>query len=161
MYQVVSDLPKMEYISELKNCFGSPFMVFDERITGLVIGPFFSVAHHTDYEWDRRYNSLTNRAWGWVKTNPIDGQTEVNFIRGFGMFSPSWVIFFACLIPLLMILADPYILSEDMIMICVLGVIGSLIVCASTSIGVIMSDRGAYGAGEITKLLSDPKSYYC
>ena len=166
MYELESDLPKKEYLRELKGCFGSPFMVFDERITGVVIGSFFSVAHYTEYEYDRRFNVICNRAWGRVKTNPVDGKTEVTFIRGSGLFSPFWLLFFALLLPMgVYFTSFSYdavsLTADDTMLLVVFGIIGSLIICGTSTLNAIFSDRGAYGAGEITKMLENPKDYYC
>ena len=166
MYEITSDLPRKEYLRELKGCFGSPFAVFDERIVGIVIGPFFSVAHHTEYEYDRRFNVLCNRAWGWVKTNPADGKTEVNFFRSSGLWSAFWLVFFTLLIPA-MVNISAYLEGfgsfspDEMGLVWIMSAAASLLICGLSTLEVVFTDSGAYGAGEITKLLRDPKDYYC
>lgn len=91
MYSLKSDLNKEEYLKRLHQTFRSPFQLFDERVCGIVIGPFFSVAYHSPYEWNRRITSECNRAWGYVKE--VDGKAEVQFIRGKGLLSPFWLCF--------------------------------------------------------------------
>ena len=163
MNEITSDLPRKEYLRELKGCFGSPFYIFDERVVGLVIGSFFSVAHWTEYEYDRRFNVHCNRAWGWVKTNPIDGKTEVKFIRGAGYFSLFWIILLACLFPLMILMKYGLddMTPDDWAIACIVGVVCSLIICGVSALGTVLTERGIYGAGEITKLLTNPEDYYC
>ena len=163
MYEVTSDLPKKEYLAELKGCFGSPFYIFDERMVGIVIGSFFSVAHHTEYEYDRRFNTICNRAWGRVKTNPVDGKTEVTFIRGYGQMSPLWILFLSLMISTITMLTGgfEYLAPDEMAVIYIMGVICALVVCGISTLSAAMSERSAYGAREITKMLEDPKNYFC
>ena len=158
MEYLKSDLPKKAYLAELKGSFGSPFDLFRERVTGLVIGPFFSVAHHTDYEWDRRFNMVSTRAWGYVKER--EGKTEVRFLRWNGLLTPFWVLlFFAVFTFYLFGMVAP---GESVGIGFWLGILFlSLIPCLATAFAAIMSERGEYSHRELTKLLRNPKDYYC
>ena len=158
MEYLKSELPKAEYLAELKGCFASPFDFFRERVTGLVMGPFFSVAHHTDYEWDRRYNSVSTRAWGYVRERK--GKTEVRVLRWHGMLTPFWVVLFLAFWTVLFVgLLEP---GERMgIEIWLAILIASLLPCLMTAFGAIVTERGEYSHGELTKLLRNPKDYYC
>ena len=158
MEYLKSDLPKKGYLAELKGRMMSPFDLFRERVTGFVIGPFFSVAHHTDYEWDRRFNSVSTRAWGYVKER--EGQTEVRFLRWNGLLTPFWVLLFFSFWTVLFIgILEP---GERMGIEIWLGILFiSLLPCLMTGLGAILTDRGAYSHGELTKLLRDPKNYFC
>ena len=91
VYYLESSLTANEYLSQLKRTFCSPFLIYDERVCGIIIGPFFSVAYHSPHEWNRRITSECNRAWGYVKE--VDGKASVTFMRGKGLLSPFWLVF--------------------------------------------------------------------
>ena len=63
MYYLESALSREDYISALKQTFRSPFQLWDERVCGTVLGPFFSVAYHSPHEWNRKITDEVNRAW--------------------------------------------------------------------------------------------------
>ena len=158
MEYLKSELPKKAYLAELKGRLMSPFDLFRERVTGLVIGPFFSVAHHTDYEWDRRYNSVCTRAWGYVKER--EGKAEVRFVRWYGLLTPFWVILFFSLWMIFFFAAlEPGERVETGIWLG--GLFVALSPCLLTAFGAVASERGEYSHGELTKLLRNPKDYYC
>jgi len=133
----------------------SPFRVLDERVTGFVIGPFFSIAHYAAYDWNRRITCECNRAWGTVRK---DGDhTQVRFVRGKGLFSPFWLIFFT-LLCLFFFYCGLEEMSASSIAISVgIAVFIGLLTAFQSSI----TENGEAGAGEITKLLKNPEEYYC
>ena len=54
MERIISDLPAKAYCAYLRQKLDSPFYLLDERMNGIVIGPFFSLAHHAEWEWNRK-----------------------------------------------------------------------------------------------------------
>ena len=170
-----SGLPKKAYLAELKGCLTSPFACFGERMTGIVIGSFFSVAYYSPREWNRRVSGECNRAWGRVKE--VNGKTEICFLRGKGHLSPFWLMAFTLLFAVglnaavftetggAVSLADDlwmlWGLADDLWMLWGLAVIASVAVCGITAFQSSITDQGIAGAGEITRLLRDPGEYYC
>ena len=106
MYAFQSALCRKDYLTKLKQTFRSPFLLFSEHVSGIVIGPFFSVAYHSPYEWNRRITSECNRAWGYVQE--IDGKTTVGFVRGKGLLTPSWFLIYTVLCYLIFLLGGMY-----------------------------------------------------
>ena len=164
MCTLESDLPKQGYLEELKGCLTSPFAIFSERMTGIVIGSIFSVAYYSPYEWDRRVNRVCNRAWGYVKET--ENGSEVRFIRGRGLFSPFWLVFFVLTFWVmvqvgLVTSGETGFSREENLMLWGLAVLASLMICGATAIRSCVTERGVEGAGEITRMLRDPSEYYC
>lgn len=152
---VQNSLSAEAYCGILRQKLDSPFRFWDERVTGIVIGPFFSIAHYAQWEWNRRITCECNRAWGIVRK---DGDhTQVRFIRGKGLFSPSWLVFFT-----LFFLFFLYCGLEEMS-----GSIVAVSVGIAVFVGLLsafqssITETGEAGAGEITKILQNPEEYYC
>lgn len=162
MNYLESNLSKREYLLEIKRSFDNPFLIFDERLCGMVIGSFFSVAYHSPYEWNRRITSECNRAWGWVKET--EGKTEVRFLRGKGLFSPFWLIFYTLFcFCLFSFHSNRLIYSEEpnaVLLILGISAVISVVVCGITAFQSSITEAGEEGAGEITRLLQNPKEYY-
>lgn len=158
MYSLKSDLNKEEYLKRLHQTFRSPFQLFDERVCGIVIGPFFSVAYHSPYEWNRRITSECNRAWGYVKE--VDGKAEVQFIRGKGLLSPFWFVFYTLLfyVVLVCVRYELYLGHEAVFLAVSCGM--ALVCCLVTAFQSIITDAGEAGFHEITRLLLHPEEYY-
>lgn len=163
MNSLESDLSKREYLIQLKGCFDNPFLLWNERVCGFIIGPFFSVAYHCEYEWNRRITSECNRAWGWVKD--ADGKTEVKFIRGKGMLSPFWMLFLILVCAIILFIsvgATPVPLTaEDAAYVWFASITCSLIICGVSALASSMTEAGQEGAGEITRMLRNPRDYFC
>lgn len=153
MYALQSDLSRKEYLSKLKQTFRNPFLLFDEHVSGIIIGPFFSVAYHSPYEWNRRITSECNRAWGYVKD--VDGKAYVRFIRGKGMLSPFWILFYATVVYLLLFLQFGH---ETEFLIAGIGI--SLCACIVTAFQSVVTEAGEAGFHEVTRLLLHPEDYY-
>lgn len=157
MHYLYSPVEKKEYLTALKNRLESPFQIFNERVTGVVIGPFFSVAHYQPYEWNRRITSECNRAYGFVKET--HGELEISFVRSKGQFSPFWLLFYTLLLRILWAgmvpLGDPEIAVSGWIF----SGIFALVVCGISAFHSSITEAGEAGAGEITKLLRNPKEY--
>jgi len=154
MERIVSELPKNAYIALLRQKFDSPFRLFSERVTGVVVGSCFSIAHYAEFEWNRKITSECNRAWGIVREK--DGKTEVCFIRGKGLMSPFWLILF-----FLIFLGALYFGMEEMTAaVCWLSAGLSLMIGGLTAFESTITENGVNGAGEITRLLKDPEDFY-
>ena len=153
MYYLESCLSKKDYLSELKRTFRSPFLLYDERVCGTIIGPFFSIAYHSPYEWSRRFTGECNRAWGYVKD--VDGKSAVRFIRGKGEMSPFWFIFYSVICYLVFLLTygyDPNFLWIAMAV--------SFVICLSSVFRSTITENGEAGFHEVTRLLLHPEDYY-
>lgn len=155
MELITSQLPAKVYCAYLRQKLDSPFYLLDERMNGIVIGPFFSLAHHAQWEWNRRITSECNRAWGFVREK--NGVTEVRFIRGKGMLTPFWVMIYTVVFAFLCHME----LQMTSGWIWVVGFVVSLIVCGFTAIEDSITENGISGEGEITRFLRNPKEYYC
>ncbi len=154
MERIVSELPKNAYIAFLRQKFDSPFRLFSERVTGVVLGPCFSIAHYAEFEWNRKITNECNRAWGFLREK--DGRTEICFVRGKGLFSPFWLILFF----LIFLVAFPLGLEEMTATFFWLSAGLSLMTGALTAFESSITENGINGAGEITRLLKDPENFY-
>ena len=165
MNTLESNLTKKAYLSALKGCLMSPFGVFSERVTGIVIGSFFSVAYYSPYEWNRRITHECNRAWGRVVET--ENGTEVRFIRGKGLFSPFWLILLTVLFAIMefiMLFGESHGLidfSGEMGLMWLSAAGISFVICVITAFHSSITQQGIEGAGEITRMLRDPSEYYC
>ena len=160
MHYLYAQLPKEEYLENMKQKFDSPFRLWDERITGFVLGRFFSVAHYQEHEWNRKVTSECNRAWGFVKET--DGELEICFLRGKGLLAPEWLLLYTLLCRLIFLVAqirDPML---DMgIYGWLLSAVCALIVGIVTAIQCCFTEKGQEGEGELIRFLLDPENYYC
>ena len=160
MEYLKSELPAKAYLSDLKASLMSPFALFRERVTGFVWGPFFAVAHHSDYEWDRRFNMVCSRAWGYVRKS--EERTEIRFIRWYGFLTPFWLVFFTLISLIVNVIAvgtDDGAIPLMTLLIISIGI--ALVICVASAIGSVMTERGEASQGEITRLLKNPEDYYC
>ena len=159
MYALKSDLRREDYLAKLKQTFRNPFLLWDERICGVIIGPLFSVAYHSPYEWNRRITSECNRAWGYVKE--IDGETHVTFIRGKGLLSPFWLIFYTLICHVILFACGGYELyagHEGLFLLISFAM--ALVACLVSAFQSIITAQGETGFHEITRLLLHPEEYY-
>lgn len=153
MYALKSALSKKEYLTKLRKTFRNPFLLYSEHVSGIILGSFFSVAYHSPHEWNRRITSECNRAWGYVKE--ADGETTVTFIRGKGLLSPFWFIFYSILIYGCLFLKLGH---DPMLLLASLGI--SLVICVTTAFQSIITEAGEAGFHEVTRLLLHPEEYY-
>ncbi|MBO4938756.1 MAG: hypothetical protein J6C98_07135 [Oscillospiraceae bacterium] len=156
METIESSLTSGAYLAELKRCCSSPFLLFDERVTGIVLGGFFSVAYYSPWEWNRRITGECNRAIGIVRET--DGKTEIRFVRSRGMFSLFWLVFWMLFCAALCVLMtgqwEPIILPVSAAV--------SAVVCLISAFESSLTDNGQQGAWIITDLLRKPDEfYYC
>jgi len=155
MESIVSRHSQKAYCRCLRQKLDSPLRLFDERVTGIVIGPFFSIAHYAEWEWNRRITSECNRAWGFVRRD--GAHSRVCFVRGKGLLSPFWLVFFALLC--LFFLSCGLEELTGGIALAAVGI--AVLICGITAFQSSITENGDAGAGEITKILRCPEDYYC
>lgn len=159
MPTVHCQMAKEKYLEALKRKFDNPLYIFDERLTGMVIGPFFAAAHYQPYEWNRRITGECNRAWGYVKET--HGELEIRYFRGKGLLSPGWLLAVTLLCWGVLLLAE--LESDFGFGWLTLGISAAcaLVACTVTAIGSAMTEEGAAGVREVDKFLQDPENYFC
>ena len=160
MKYIYSQLPKKQYLEAMKRKFDNPFCIFDKRITGIVLGPFFAAAHYQSYEWNRKITSECNRAYGFVKE--VDGELEICFLRGKGLLAPGWFLVFTLLCEITVLIAS--ILEPEFSM----GIYGwllsafaALMICCVSATESCLTENGQAGVWEIDRFLQNPEEYYC
>ncbi len=158
MNHLYSLMDKKAYLASLKQKMGSPFLIFDERVTGVIIGPFFSVAYHAPFEWNRRITSECSRAMGFVRT--AHEETEIVFLRSKGNLCLSWFFGYIALF-VLIFLAVASQREENLLGFALgAGAVFSIFACLLTAAADSMTEQGAAGEWEIDKLLQDPENYF-
>jgi len=159
MWYLASKLPKEKHLAAMKRKFDSPFLIFDERLTGIVIGPFFAVAHYQAWEWNRRITIECNRAWGYVKDG--DGELEIRFLRGKGLLAPISFLVVTVFCRLIFWFAELNTQESLGWVLWGAAALCALIACGVTAIQDCLTEAGQTGAKEINKFLTDPENYYC
>lgn len=155
--QIESELTPKEYMRHLKSKFHTPFAVFSERVTGIAIGPFFSVAYYSPYEWNRRITNECSRAFGWVKN--VDGKAQVRFIYSSGQFSPFWILFYFALF---FLVCTGMFVDFFGVTACLIGsLLLSVLCCGITAVTDSLTEAGAAGHDTLTYLLYEPNQFYC
>lgn len=155
-----SELCADQYLRALKGCRTGGYPIFSEGVTGIIIGPFFSMAYYSPYEWNRRITHECNRAWGYVKE--IDGKTQVHFIRGKGLLTPFWVLLITMLCYLIFLFGldfDASLAAHPMVILGSFAV--ALFTCLASAFASFITEEGIYGEAEIDRMLKNPKDYYC
>lgn len=147
---------RAKYLKELRSCFSFPLGFTREKVTGFVLGPFFSVAYHSPYEWNRRITNECNRAFGYVKN--VDGGVQVYFLRSRGLLSPFWLLFFTLVLSVYFTAAT----EQAEVFRWLVSAAISLVIGLVTALLDSLTDQGQEGAGIVTALLRDPEDfYYC
>ncbi len=159
MRYLYSKLPKRQYLAAMKRKFSSPFLLFDSRVTGCVLGPFFAVAHYQPYEWNRRWTSECNRAWGMVRE--ADGELEIRFLRGKGYLAPGWFAGYTVICWLIFQISEINNGVELGPNAWVFSLFCALIACLASTVGSLFTEAGQQGVQEVNKFLQDPENYYC
>lgn len=160
MRMIESRLDRKRYLSALKVCRTGGYPMFSEGVTGIVIGPFFSMAYYSPYEWNRRITHECNRAWGYVKE--ADGKTQVHFIRGKGLLTPSLFLLITLLCYLIFLFGldfNLFVVGHPLVIFSSFGI--ALFTCLTTAIASCFTDEGIYGEAEIERMLENPQEYYC
>jgi len=157
---LVSELNKELYLRALKDCRTGGYPVFSEGVTGIVIGPFFSMAYYSPYEWNRRITHECNRAWGYVKE--VNGKTQVRYIPGKGLLTPFWFLLISLVCYLIFLFCLDFDYSVAMHPIVIFASLAiSLFCCLTTAFASWITDAGIAGEAEITRMLTNPSEYYC
>ncbi len=155
--KVISKLPCSVYLYEMKQQMGSFTAFGTERLTGIIVGRFFSVTYHSGHEFNRRITNEKHRAIGFAC--PCENGTKVSCIRLAGMTNPLSLIglfAFCFLICLLRGGIELAIMPEMMIANAAITLVAALIsafVCSVT-------ERGQEGSKMLTAFLIDPVDYY-
>lgn len=158
MRYLYSKLPKDKYLDAMKRKLDNPFLLLDERVTGLVLGPFFAVAHYQPYEWNRRITSECNRAWGFVRE--AEGELEICFLRGKGLLAPGWFLFWTFFGRLVFFAFEIQYAEPFGWIGWVLSAVFALCACVGTAITSSLTEAGEAGIREINKFLENPEDYY-
>lgn len=155
--KIISKLPCNVYLYEMKQQMSS-FTDFGlERLTGFVIGRFFSITYHSGHEFNRRITNEKHRAIGFVR--PCENWTEVSCIRLAGMTNPLSLIALFCFFFLFCLIRDGLevaLMPEVLIIDAVFTAAVALITAFTDSI----TERGQEGSKTLTAFLFDPADYY-
>lgn len=151
-------MDKRAYLRAMKRKFTNPLYLWDSRLTGFTLGPFFAVAHYQPYEWNRKITSECNRAYGYVKE--VHGDLQILYFRGYGLLAPGWltVITLLCraIFWIMEMQHDAHIGAAAWI----LSFACALTSCGISAIQVNFTDAGIAGAREVDKFLENPEDYY-
>ena len=155
--KLISTLPLDVYLYEMKQQMGS-FTAFGlERLTGIVVGRFFSVTYHSGHEFNRRITNEKHRAIGFAR--PCQEGTQIHCIRLAGMTNPLSIIglyAFCFLICLLRGGFELALMPEMMIANAAITLVAALASAFLSSI----TERGQEGSKMLTAFLLDPVDYY-
>jgi hypothetical protein len=136
----------------------SSFTAFGmERLTGIIVGRFFSVTYHSGHEFNRRITNEKHRAIGFVR--PCEEGTQVFFIRLAGMTNPLSLIglFGFCFLICLLRGGSELALMPEMI---IANVVITLIAALVSAFVSSITERGQEGSKTLTAFLIDPVNYY-
>lgn len=153
-----SSMKKQSYLVAMKRKFSNPLNLWESRLTGIVIGPFFAVAHYQPYEWNRRITSECNRAYGYVKE--VQGELQIHYFRGWGLLAPGWLAVLTLLSRLIFMFAE---VQRDVRIgpaLWLYSLLCALIPCVISAIQVNFTEAGIEGAREVEKFLENPEDYY-
>ena len=152
-----SNLSCSIYLYEMKQQMGSFTEFGMERITGTIIGSFFSVTYHSGHEFNRRVTNEKHRAIGFVR--PDGNGTKISCIRLAGMTNPlSLLAIFG--IGFLSFLIGGGLELALMPEILALNAGMTLVIALVTAITDSVTERGQEGARLLTAFLIDPVDYY-
>ncbi len=156
-----SNLPKQKYLAEMRASFTSPLAVFswNSRLTGFVLGSFFAVAHYQPHEWNRQITNECNRAYGFVKEE--NGWLKIQFVRGKGMLSPCWLLFYTLLCRVMFAFFE---IRNEMKLgstAWILSFVCALVIGLATAFTDSITEEGQAGVWEIDKFLRNPETYFC
>lgn len=156
-----SSLPAKAYLSSLRTIATVNFAMWEHYASGIVIGPFFAVAYHSPYEWNRRITRECNRAWGYVKDTG-DG-CDICFIRGKGQFTPLWLIGMTLLCRFFLGFgSNAHVFTEVPWLLWVISAGAAIVTCGITAIESSITTAGVEGGGVVTSILKAPHEfYYC
>ena len=150
-----------EYLEHMKDRFESHFSLGVERFCGFTGRKYFYVIHHCEHEWDRKYNSPKNAAFGFVTDS--DGGCEVKFMTFRGLLCPSQflMLFAFCVIYSFGLLwfrnslqhaFHPLLWGAILFILCILAPLFTLFES--------MTDRSEEGHETLLSFLYDPKNHF-
>ena len=155
--KIRSSLSHKEYLSAMKSHMESYTDFGVQRFTGLFIGRFFSVTHHSGFEWNRRFTNEKQRVIGFVKKD-AEGCT-VHCVRLAGYTNPLSLIGFTLLYFLIFSLQDGgfhLLIGKHWWM----PLVGALITAVISAAGSCLTERGEEGSRMINALILDPVDPY-
>lgn len=155
--KVESRLTCSVYLYEMKQQMGSFTAFGTERLTGIIIGRFFSVTYHSGHEFNRRIPNEKHRAIGFAR--PSENGTKVSCIRLAGMTNPLSLIgwfCFCCLICLLRGGPELVLMPEMLLANAAITIVLALLTAITDSV----TERGQEGSRTLTAFLIDPVDYY-
>ncbi len=154
--QLKSSLSREVYMRELRRSFSSPWNIWEERVVGVTLGPFFALAHYQEYEWNRRITSECNRAWGYVKE--ADGELEVCFLRGKGLLAPGWMLLYTLFLRCVFLLTGAT--PDENGVAWAFSLIVAVFIGLGSAFTSSITEAGEEGYREVTRLLMAPEQYY-
>lgn len=154
--KIVSEISTVEYLREMKGHLESFTDFGMERLTGIVIGPFFSVTYHSGHEFNRRITDEKHRAIGFARA--CEDKTVVRCVRLAGMTNPVSLILIYAFCLLFGLLKEPYVLKDPIYLWACVGV--TVIAALATAFTSSITERGQLGSKTLTAFLIDPANYY-
>ena len=162
--QMTSSLSAKEYLSTMMSRMDSVTHFGHERFTGMRMGKFFYVIHHSEHQYDRKFNSPKTAALGYVKD--VSDGCEVHFMKFKGLLCPSQFLLYLVLSFLFALVTcgiqGSSSFSEFLMILAIFLPIYFLIVGIATLFE-SMSDRSLESEDALLSLLDDPTSpfTYC
>lgn len=149
-------LPCDVYLNQMRRNLSSFTDFGQERFTGFVIGRFFMIRHHADYEWNRRITSETHSAMGFVMPNTVG--TKVVCVRTAGALNPVSMLWLYC-ICLLVTLVRGFLLEATGVAM-LIALIVTFVAAVFSAITDSLTEQGEAGSRMLTAFLTDPEHYY-
>ena len=154
--KIVSSVEYASYLRQMKDQMSSLTDFGMERLTGLIIGPFFSVTYHSGHVINRRITNEKHRAIGFVK--PCEEGTQISCVRLAGMTNPiSLIVIFASWL-LCCLLVEPGLAFLPGVL--WTGIVLTAFLAAYTAFTHSITERGQLGSKMLTAFLIDPENYY-
>jgi hypothetical protein len=141
----------------MKQQMGSFTAFGTERLTGIIIGRFFSITYHSGHEFNRRITNEKHRAIGFAR--PCEEGTKVSCIRLAGMTNPLSLIGLFSFCMLICLLRGGFELAfmpEMLIANAAITLVAALITAFTDSV----TEKGQEGSKMLTAFLMDPVDYY-
>lgn len=156
---ILSAVPKDEYLEAMRSEMGSFTAFGSERFVGTVIGPCFSVTYCSGCEWNRKITNEKNRAIGYVRSTP-EG-TQVRCIRLTGFTNPaSLLIYFVTYFLMVLAVQINQGVIVGLALTVVLALIGTIVTALYTALTDRLTERGQEGYRVVTAFLHDPRDFY-
>ncbi len=153
--KIQSAYPPKTHISAMKERMGGHMELGCERFTGFFLGCWFTVTHHSGYEWNRRISNVKNTAIGYVRS---DGQgSYVHYIHLRGLLAPTQILFYFLAVgfPMGLIgLVGAGLEGAVIILVCYLAAV--LIAAPISALVECLVDASEDGRRQVQALLLDP-----